>query len=174
MQVDKRVYPGSAISNISIPNGPQFEIGLSISKVNLSLIKLHIILFCYINILCILNFETKFEKDALSFVTLIIYSCCFMWQEEDGNWWVTKDEIKIGYFPATIFNNFTEAKTIGWGGLAISPPNGISPPMGSGIFPDDNYRHTVRIMWPNIIYMMHLLLTNKYSVSCEIMQYFMM
>ena len=95
-----------------------------------------------------------------------------MWQEEDGNWWVTKDEIKIGYFPATIFNNFTEAKTIGWGGLAISPPNGISPPMGSGIFPYDNYRHTIRIMWPNIIYMMHLLLTYKYSVSCEIMQYF--
>lgn len=31
---------------------------------------------------------------------------------------------------------------------------------------------TVRIMWPNIICMMPLLLTNKYSVSCEIMQYF--
>ena len=30
----------------------------------------------------------------------------------------------------------------------------------------------VRIMWPNIIYMMPLLLTNKYSVFCEIMQYF--
>ena len=30
----------------------------------------------------------------------------------------------------------------------------------------------VRIMWPNIICMMPLLLTNKYSVSCEIMQYF--
>ena len=26
----------------------------------------------------------------------------------------------------------------------------------------------VRIMWPNIIYIMPLLLTNKYSVSCEI------
>ena len=33
-------------------------------------------------------------------------------------------------------------------------------------------RKSVRIMWPNIIYMMPLLLTNKYSVSCEIMQYF--
>ena len=31
---------------------------------------------------------------------------------------------------------------------------------------------TIRIMWPNIIYMMPLLLTNKYSVSYEIMQYF--
>ena len=30
----------------------------------------------------------------------------------------------------------------------------------------------VRIMWPNIIYIMPLLLTNKYSVSCEIVQYF--
>ncbi|KAM4082005.1 hypothetical protein ACJW30_11G136300 [Castanea mollissima] len=94
VQVDKRVYLGSAISNVSIPDGPQFEIGLSISK------------------------------------------------EEDGNWWVTKDEIKIGYFPAAIFNNFTEAETVGWGGLAVSPPNGISPPMGSGRFPDDNYKHT--------------------------------
>ncbi|KAK4592414.1 hypothetical protein RGQ29_016810 [Quercus rubra] len=94
VQVDKRVYLGSAISNVSIPNGPQFEIGLSISK------------------------------------------------EEDGNWWVTKDEINIGYFPAAIFNNFIEAETVGWGGLAVSLPNGISPPMGSGIFPDDNYSHT--------------------------------
>ena len=65
-----------------------------------------------------------------------------MWQEKDGNWWVTKDEINIGYFPAAIFNNFTEAETVGWGGLAVSLPNGISPPMGSGIFPDDNYSHT--------------------------------
>ena len=65
-----------------------------------------------------------------------------MRQEEDGNWWITKDEINIGYFPAAIFNNLTEAETVGWGGLAVSLPNGISPPMGSGIFPDDNYSHT--------------------------------
>ena len=64
VQVDKRVYLGSHFVNVSIPNGPQFETGLSISKVNLSLIKLHSFLFCIINILCILNFETKFEKGA--------------------------------------------------------------------------------------------------------------
>ena len=34
------------------------------------------------------------------------------------------------------------------------------------------YIYIVRIMWPNIICMMPLLLTNKYLVSCEIMQYF--
>ena len=33
-------------------------------------------------------------------------------------------------------------------------------------------RKTVRVMWPNIIYIMPLLLINKYSVSCEIVQYF--
>ena len=27
-------------------------------------------------------------------------------------------------------------------------------------------------MWPNIIYIMPLLLTKKYSISCEIVQYF--
>ncbi|XP_050281536.1 uncharacterized protein LOC126722427 [Quercus robur] len=94
VQVDKRVYPGSPISNVSTPNGPQFEIGLSISKA------------------------------------------------DDGNWWVTKDQINIGYFPAALFNNLANFETVGWGGIVVSPPNGISPPMGSGIFPDDNYGHT--------------------------------
>ena len=65
-----------------------------------------------------------------------------MWQAEDGNWWLTKDQINIGYFPAKIFNNFVEPESVGWGGIAVNPPNGISPPMGSGIFPDDNYKHT--------------------------------
>ena len=65
-----------------------------------------------------------------------------MFQAEDGNWWVTKDQINIGYFPAKIFNNFVEPESVGWGGIAVNPPNGISPPMGSGIFPDYNYGHT--------------------------------
>ena len=64
VQVDNRYYTGSPLSNVSIFDGPQFEIALSISKVNISLIKLHIILFCNINLLFILNFETKFEKGA--------------------------------------------------------------------------------------------------------------
>ena len=64
VQVDKRFYTGSPLSNVSIFYGCQFEIALSISKVNISLIKLHIILFCNINLLCTLNFETKFEKGA--------------------------------------------------------------------------------------------------------------
>ena len=91
MQVDKRVYLGSHFVNVSIPNGPQFETGLSISKVNLSLIKLHIILFCNINILCILNFETKFEK-VLEFcdfdhILLLIYVTRGRWQLVSNRRW---------------------------------------------------------------------------------------
>ena len=65
-----------------------------------------------------------------------------MWQEEeDGNWWVSFDNIFVGYFPATLFNNFSEPEAVGWGGVVVNPPNGISPPMGSGLFPDGNYKH---------------------------------
>ena len=65
-----------------------------------------------------------------------------MWQEEeDGNWWVSFDNIFVGYFPATLFNNFGEPEAVGWGGVVVNPPNGISPPMGSGLFPDGNYKH---------------------------------
>nr|POF07609.1 hypothetical protein CFP56_61865 [Quercus suber] len=49
-------------------------------------------------------------------------------KEEDGNWWLTRDGNRIGYYPAAIFNNLTEPETVGWGGIAVSPPNGISPP----------------------------------------------
>ena len=65
-----------------------------------------------------------------------------MWQEEDGNWWLTRDGNRIGYYPAAIFNNLAEPETVGWGGIGVSPSNGISPPVGSGIFPDGNYKHT--------------------------------
>ena len=65
-----------------------------------------------------------------------------MWQEEDGNWWLTRDGNRIGYYPAVIFNNLAEPETVGWGGIGVSPSNGISPPVGSGIFPDGNYKHT--------------------------------
>ena len=56
-----------------------------------------------------------------------------MWQLNDGNWWVSYGDEHIGYFPATLFNNFNEPEIVGWGGVAVGPPNGMSPPMGSGL-----------------------------------------
>jgi hypothetical protein len=74
-------------------------------------------------------------------VILTIYSYSFMWQLTDGNWWVSFGDELIGYFPATIlFNNFNEPEIVGWGGVAVGPPNGMSPPMGSGLFPDGSYK----------------------------------
>jgi hypothetical protein len=74
-------------------------------------------------------------------VILTIYSYSFMWQLNDGNWWVSFGNESIGYFPATLFHNFGGAEVVGWGGVAVGPPNGLSPPMGSGLFPDGNYKH---------------------------------
>ncbi|XP_050281532.1 uncharacterized protein LOC126722424 [Quercus robur] len=60
---------------------------------------------------------------------------------DEGNWWISKDDINIGHFPSKLFQNLTKAETVGWGGVTVTTPNGISPPMGSRIFPDIDYQH---------------------------------
>ncbi|XP_065625332.1 protein neprosin [Quercus suber] len=99
VQIDKTIHLAAAITNVSIPQGPHFEIAVSIFK------------------------------------------------ENDGNWWVTMDGISVGYFPANIFNNFTNPGSVGWGGVvaAPNPPTGISPPMGSGLYADGKYEHSCSI-----------------------------
>ena len=47
----------------------------------------------------------------------------------------------VGYFPAALFSNMTEAQRVGWGGKTTTPVGAPSPPMGSGYFPDDNFVH---------------------------------
>ncbi|KAL0007362.1 hypothetical protein SO802_008864 [Lithocarpus litseifolius] len=49
--------------------------------------------------------------------------------------------------PAKIFNNFANPQIVGWGGIvaASNPPTGVSPPMGSGVFPDGKYEHSCSI-----------------------------
>ena len=80
-------------------------------------------------------------------MTLIIYSRSFMWQGDDGNWWVKYSDINVGYYPAEIFNNFTNPGIVGEGGATVAPnpPAGICPPLGSGIFPDGKYEHSCSI-----------------------------
>jgi hypothetical protein len=63
-----------------------------------------------------------------------------MQDEKTKNWWLLVQETPIGYFPAHLFSNLVTANTVGWGGLTATP-TGISPPMGSGLFPDKNYIH---------------------------------
>ena len=70
-----------------------------------------------------------------------------MWQDLFGSWWVSYDGINIGYYPAKIFNNFANPQIVGWGGVVATPnpPTGVSPPMGSGVFPDRKYEHSCYI-----------------------------
>ncbi|KAJ7956225.1 Protein of Unknown Function (DUF239) [Quillaja saponaria] len=58
-----------------------------------------------------------------------------------GNWWLTiyGDE-KIGYWPKEIFTHLGDgANYLEYGGWTYNSPSGISPPMGSGKFPSNNY-----------------------------------
>lgn len=47
----------------------------------------------------------------------------------------------IGYYPASLFSDLTEAHQVGWGGRTSNLQGGPSPPMGSGVFPDNIYNH---------------------------------
>ncbi|KAJ4953132.1 hypothetical protein NE237_029964 [Protea cynaroides] len=61
------------------------------------------------------------------------------------NWWlmVTNRNIVVGYWPSAIFSYLNEgASSVVWGAVAQSSPDHISPPMGSGHFPYDNYNHS--------------------------------
>ncbi|XP_024641025.1 uncharacterized protein [Medicago truncatula] len=51
-------------------------------------------------------------------------------QDEKGNWWLHVVDKDIGYFPAALFSK------VGWGGFTVTPTNALSPPMGSGHFPN--------------------------------------
>ncbi|KAK7321484.1 hypothetical protein VNO77_32181 [Canavalia gladiata] len=57
------------------------------------------------------------------------------------NWWLIMENKIIGYFPAQLFSNMGSAEQVGWGGLTKSRPGAVSPPMGSGSFPDGQFVH---------------------------------
>jgi len=56
------------------------------------------------------------------------------------NWWLSVGYKKIGYFPARLFSNMITADKVGWGGLTVTPAATTSPAMGSGVYPDGNFR----------------------------------
>ncbi|KAF5198871.1 Nep-interacting protein [Thalictrum thalictroides] len=58
-----------------------------------------------------------------------------------GHWWLQLNgAINVGYLPKTLIPQLVEGLSdIAWGGLAVNPPNGHSPPMGNGHFPKGNF-----------------------------------
>ncbi|KAK0599554.1 hypothetical protein LWI29_006296 [Acer saccharum] len=62
--------------------------------------------------------------------------------KESGNWWLVFDNgIKVGYWPKELFTHMKEGATyIQYGGWTYNSPDGVSPPMGNGHFPDKNFK----------------------------------
>ncbi|RDX67512.1 hypothetical protein CR513_53604, partial [Mucuna pruriens] len=53
------------------------------------------------------------------------------------NWWVKVKDTNVGYYPATLFSDMaSSANKGGWAGLTFTTDGRPSPPMGSGLYPD--------------------------------------
>ncbi|MBA0853396.1 hypothetical protein Goshw_016903 [Gossypium schwendimanii] len=60
----------------------------------------------------------------------------------DGEWWLKLFNQFIGYWPQKLFYYmYGGANVAVWGGMAASPTNELSPPMGSGHFPKDGHQN---------------------------------
>ncbi|EXB37140.1 hypothetical protein L484_018563 [Morus notabilis] len=59
-----------------------------------------------------------------------------------GNWWLvisTRNEM-LGYWPKELVPRLAKAATdVAWGGISLAGKDGISPPIGSGRYPDGFY-----------------------------------
>ncbi|KAK2638795.1 hypothetical protein Ddye_026590 [Dipteronia dyeriana] len=62
--------------------------------------------------------------------------------KESGNWWLVIDNsIKVGYWPKELFTHMKgEASFVQYGGWTYNSPDGVSPPMGNGRFPNDDIK----------------------------------
>ncbi|KOM48598.1 hypothetical protein LR48_Vigan07g230200 [Vigna angularis] len=69
---------------------------------------------------------------------------------ETQNWWLNLFGHDVGYYPGRLFSNLTSAERVGWGGRTFTPPNTISPQMGSGYFPDNNFLHACYFIYISI------------------------
>lgn len=62
-----------------------------------------------------------------------------------GHWWLSLDDNKekIGYWPMELFTLLNDGVEVAeFGGWTSSSGDGSSPPMGSGLFPDNHYHRS--------------------------------
>nr|XP_027193177.1 uncharacterized protein LOC101511298 isoform X2 [Cicer arietinum] len=62
-----------------------------------------------------------------------------------GHWWliVEKEEIRVGYWPKTLFTHLSNgASLIRFGGETYAPPNMDNPPMGTGRLPQEGFKYS--------------------------------
>ncbi|XP_057432835.1 uncharacterized protein LOC130725637 [Lotus japonicus] len=63
------------------------------------------------------------------------------------DWWLNVENTNIGYFPAELFTNLASANQVGWGGATTTHVGTPSPPMGSGLFPDEDMHGASYFRW---------------------------
>lgn len=59
-----------------------------------------------------------------------------------GNWWlvISNRNEMLGYWPKELVPRLAKAATdVAWGGISLAGKDGISPPIGSGRYPDGFY-----------------------------------
>ncbi|KAK3223229.1 hypothetical protein Dsin_010254 [Dipteronia sinensis] len=64
--------------------------------------------------------------------------------KKSGNWWLAYDNGNIvGYWPKELFTHLREGATfVQYGGWTFNSPDGVSPPMGNGRFPNGYFRNS--------------------------------
>lgn len=80
------------------------------------------------------------EEKKIIYDILTNIICWCIQDPKTNNWWLTNENERIGYFPASLFTNLSSADQVGWGGRTTST-SALSPPMGSGFFPNKVFDH---------------------------------
>ncbi|XP_014496708.1 uncharacterized protein LOC106758285 [Vigna radiata var. radiata] len=66
------------------------------------------------------------------------------------NWWISAANINIGYYPAALFSNLGSGSIVGWGGRTQAKVGSLSPPMGTGHFPNGIKDHACYFRSPMV------------------------
>ncbi|XP_060673877.1 protein neprosin [Ziziphus jujuba] len=73
-------------------------------------------------------------------------------EQSSGNWWLTSEGFRVGYWPKELFNHLNNgADKVRYGGTTKASADGLSPPMGSGEFPTNDYHSVCFLAFVKIV-----------------------
>lgn len=73
-----------------------------------------------------------------------------MQDQSTGHWWLVSDVIRVGYWPKELFNHLNSGATkVRYGGTTMTDV--LSPPMGSGEFPNGDYKFVCYMLQVKIV-----------------------
>ncbi|OVA09936.1 protein of unknown function DUF239 [Macleaya cordata] len=84
----------------------------------------------------------------------IIHLTIFQDVKGNGDWWLLApdDKTLVGYWPKDLFPNLHDgAQSIAWGGLVKGTPDGPTPQMGNGEFPNHHYDEACSVVHLQVV-----------------------